>query len=80
MGAVFRGHPQYYIEYVSDRMVCGEYRHCAGRCSSLKSARSIISKTRSEAAAEHPRDFKVFDTYADIDPATNHVPCVLFIP
>lgn len=71
-----RGRKQYFVEYESDRKVCGSYTHDAGSASTIRSAKTIIRNVRKHQADENPRNFKVYDCWADIDPATNHVPCV----
>lgn len=76
MGAIWRGCKQYFVEYESDRMICGSYIHTAGMASTIKSAKSIIRNVRKNRAEYNPRNFKVFDSFADIDSETNHVPCV----
>lgn len=73
-----RGHKQFFIEYTSDKKRCGSYTHTAGNASTIKSAKSIIRSTRKNEAVYNPRNFKVFDCWADVDEETNHVPCVYF--
>lgn len=76
MGAIWRGHKQYFVEYESDKKVCGRYTHPGGSTSTLNGAKSIIRRVRKELAEYNPRNFKVFDCLADVDPVTGHVPCV----
>ena len=85
-----RGHKQYFVEFESDKFDklsynhetddYGSYIHFAGNASTLKSAKSVIRNARKNPswAADHPRNFKVYDCWADIVPETNHVPCVYF--
>ena len=86
MGAIWRKQKQYFVEYESDKYnpnmwnreteSYGSYIHFAGNASTIRSAKSIISQIRKERADENPRDFRVYDTFADVDPETNHVPYV----
>lgn len=76
MGAIWRGHKQYFVEYESDRMICGSYNHSGGNASSIKSAKSIIRNLRKQVAGDNPRNFRVYDTLGEIDEATGFVPCV----
>ena len=76
MGAIWRGHKQYFVEYESDKRICGSYNHIAGNASTINSAKSIIRKIRKMLAEENPRNFRVYDCWADVDEETNFVPCV----
>lgn len=77
---------QYFVKYRSDkynRMMfnreAGEYgcyEHDGGNASSLRVAKSHIRYIRQEYANENPRDFRVYDSLANIDEATGYVPCV----
>lgn len=78
MGAICRGHKQYFVEYESDRKICGSYNHPGGNASSIKSAKAIIQKIRSLCAESNPRNFRVYDSMGEIDADTNFVPCVYF--
>ena len=71
-----RGHKQYFIEYESDRMICGSYNHPGGNASTIKSAKSIIKKIRRLMAEHNPRNFRVYDSFGDICQSTGFVPCV----
>ena len=75
MGAIWRGSKQYFVRYVSDKMVCQSYEHMAGKTSSIQGAKNIIRRIRKLCADENPRDFKVYDSWADV-PEGVHVPCV----
>ena len=46
MAAIWRGNKQYFVEYESDKMICGSYNHTAGNASTINSAKSIIRKIR----------------------------------
>lgn len=76
MGAIYRGHKQYFIEYESDRKICGSYNHPGGNASSVKSAKSTIRNIRSQLANDNPRNFRVYDSLGEVDESTNFVPCV----
>lgn len=76
MAAIWRGHKQYFVEYESDKMICGSYNHTAGNASTINSAKSIIRKIRKMIAEENPRNFRVYDCWADVDEKTNFVSCV----
>ena len=76
MGAIWRGHKQYFVEYESDRMICNSYNHQGGNASTIKSAKSIIRNIRKTMAEYNPRNFRVYDSDGEIDEATNFVPCV----
>lgn len=78
---------QYFVEYESDRYDSraydrekgdyGSYNHYYGsHASTIKTAKTYINKIRKEYAAENPRNFRIYDSWADVDPLTNHVPCV----
>lgn len=76
MGAINRGHKQFFVEYESDRMICGSYNHHGGNASTIKSAKTIIRNIRKQKAEETPRNFRVYDSLGDIDEKTDFVPCV----
>ncbi len=67
---------RYFMEYESDRVVCGSNQHVYGNASSLKTAKGYISHAKKTQAEYNPRNFRIYDTWGDIDPETNHVPCV----
>lgn len=77
---------QYFVKYRSDRYnrmmfnrEAGEYgcyEHDGGNASSLRVAKSHIRYIRQEYANENPRDFRVYDSFANVDEATGYVPCV----
>ena len=77
---------QFFVLYESDRFdrkmwnrETGEYGcnlHEAGNASTLRSAKAIIGNIRRNHADENPRNFSVYDCWAEVDPATNFVPCV----
>ena len=71
-----RGHKQYFIQYESDKMICGTNIHTDGNASTIKSAKSVIRNIRKRIAEENPRNFRVYDCWADVDENTNFVPCV----
>lgn len=77
---------QFVVEFESDvfdknRYNCktseyGSFDHFGGNASTIKSAKSVIRNLRKLYAVDNPRNFRVFDCFADIDPETNHAPCI----
>jgi hypothetical protein len=67
---------RYFMEYESDQAICGDNQHVYGYTSSLKSAKGYISRARKTEAEYNPRNFRIYDSWADVDPETNHVPCI----
>lgn len=47
-----------------------------GYCSTIKTAKAMIKRHRKDYAQYNPHNYKVFDSWADVDETTNHVPCV----
>lgn len=54
----------------------GSYEHFYGNASTLKTAKGYISRIRRELAKENPHDFRIYDSWGDVDPATHFIPCV----
>ena len=71
-----RGHKRYFMMYDSDEVVCQSTTHIYGNASTVKTAKAYIGKCRKAMAKHNPRNFRIFDSDADIDPATDYVPCV----
>lgn len=69
-------HKQYFVLYDSDKKVCGSYEHEAGNASTIKSAKGVIRRVREIDKDNNPRNFRIYDCLADVDKATNFVPCV----
>lgn len=67
---------QYYLQYESDRVICGSNDHEWGRASTVKTARGYISKVRKTLHSENPRNFRIYDAFGEVEPTTNHAPCV----
>lgn len=67
---------QYFVTFEDDKKVCGTNEHMAGNASTIRSAKSIIRNIRKEYVGKNPRNFKVFDSWADVNPETKFVPCV----
>lgn len=68
---------QYFLEYESDRIICGTNNHSYGtHASTLRTAKGYIGKVRKLQASENPRNFRIYDCWADVDPETDFVPCV----
>lgn len=76
MGAIRRGHKQYFVRYESDRMICNSYDHHGGDASTIKSAKSMIRNIRKSMAEYNPRNFRVYDSDGEIEESTDFVPCV----
>ena len=54
----------------------GEYEHIYGNASTIKTAKQYISRVRKTEARHNPRNFRIYDHFADVDPSTDYVPCV----
>lgn len=78
---------QYFVEYVSDRYNrneydrekgdYGSYNHEYGSyASTIKTAKSYIRSIRKNHADENPRNFRIYDRWADVDTQTGFCPCV----
>ena len=67
---------RYYMCYDSDQIVCGSNEHVYGFASSLKTAKQYINRCCKEKAEYNPHNFRIYDTYSDLDPKTGYVPCV----
>lgn len=74
------GHKQFFIRAYEVRNLqngCPYGRIVdVGNASSLKSAKSMISKYRRENQEYEPQDFEVFDCWEEVDNKTGFVPCV----
>lgn len=77
---------RYFIMWESDKYNRGMYNPetgtygsyediSHGRYSTIKSAKSGISRIRKEFADRNPRNFRVYDSWGEIQPDTNFVPC-----
>lgn len=67
---------RYSMRYESDERVCGSYDQEYGMASTIKTAKGYISKCRKKMAHFNPRNFRIYDHWADVDPKTDYVPCV----
>ena len=77
---------QFFVEYESDKYNRGMWNRqtndygCnvwdAGNASTIRSAKSIIRNIRKNHAEDNPRNFKVYDSFADVETETEFVPCV----
>ena len=71
---------QYSMEFESDQINhmsnVGKNNHFWGYASTIKTAKQDISKCRKAEAARHPRNFRIYDHWAEVDPITNYVPVV----
>lgn len=66
---------RYFMEYDSDKKVCGSYSHIFGFTNSIETAKGYIRRCRKGYADSNPRNFRIYDTWADV-PEGEHVPCV----
>ncbi len=71
---------RYSLHYESDEhnpfSNIGEYEHIYGNASTIKTAKQYISRVRKTEARHNPRNFRIYDHLADVDPSTDYVPCV----
>ena len=67
---------QYSMQYESDQICFGTNNHTWGMASSIKTAKQYIKRCKKIEADRNPRNFRIYDHWADVDPATNYVPCV----
>ena len=80
MGAVHRGYKRYFLEYESDKVICGSNKHCDCRANSVKTLKSAIKKVRKEEAEYNPRNFVIYDSDGELEyneqKGHEHVPAV----
>jgi len=67
---------RYSMQYNSDEIVCRSNNHLYGYASTIKTAKQYISRCRKAEADHNPRNFRIYDHEADVDPETDYVPCV----
>ena len=71
---------RYSLHYESDEhnpfSNIGEYEHIYGNASTIKTAKQYIIRVRKTEARHNPRNFRIYDHFADVDPSTDYVPCV----
>ena len=72
---------RYFLMYESDKhnpfSNVGDHVHTYGAgASTIKTARSYINRVRKTEAQDHPRNFRIYDSYGDVDQTTDFVPCV----
>ncbi|MGD6877873.1 hypothetical protein [Bacillus infantis] len=77
---------RYSMQYTSDKRAGWEedengnfvpsYNHQYGIANSIKTCRQYISKCKKRDAEYNPRNFRIYDHFADVDTETNYVPCV----
>lgn len=63
---------QYSMEYESDQVCCKKNNHVWGFASSIKTAKQYINKCRQSEAANHPRNFRIYDHFAEVDSIVYH--------
>ena len=72
---------QYSLQYTSDEYNrfsnTDPYNHFYGYASTIKGAKAYISRIKnSYLKRENPRNFRIYDHWADVNPNTNYVQCV----
>ena len=67
---------RYSMHYESDEIVCGSTDHHYGYANTIRTAKQYIARVRKNQADQNPRNFRIYDTWADADPITDFVPCV----
>lgn len=73
---------RYSLEFESDKInnfssrEDFRYSHFYGFASTIKTAKSYISRVKKTYAEDNPRNFRIYDHYADVDPVTDYVPVV----
>ena len=67
---------QYSMQYESDEICCGSNNHTWAHASTIKTAKQYISQCRKREADRNPRNFRIYDHWADVDPSTDYAPCV----
>lgn len=74
---------QYSMHYTSDEINIFatredfRYDHFYGYASTIKGAKQYIKRVKESYLQKfNPRNFRIYDHYADVDPETNYVPCV----
>jgi hypothetical protein len=72
---------RYSLQYTSDEYNRfsnrDPYDHFYGYASTIAGAKKYISRIKkSYLHRENPRNFRIYDHEADIDPSTGYVPCV----
>ncbi|MBR5487583.1 MAG: minor capsid protein [Phascolarctobacterium sp.] len=66
MGAIRRGYKRYFLEYESDKVICGSNKHYDYRAASIKTLKSAIKKVRKEEAEYNPRNFVIYDSDGEL--------------
>ena len=64
------------MQYESDEIVCRSNNHTYGYASTIKTAKQYIARCRQTQVQHNPRNFRIYDHYADVDPNTDYVPIV----
>lgn len=67
---------RYSMRYESDEVTCGSNDHEWAMASTVKTAKQYIGRCRTSMARHNPRNFRIYDHWAEVDPTTNFVPCV----
>lgn len=78
---------RYSMQYISDKQIGTEYDNTSGRyvpsynhiygmASSIKVCKQYIARCKKKYADDHPRNFRIYDHYGEVDEETRYVPCV----
>lgn len=66
---------QYSVYYESNEMVCRSNDHFYGYASSIKTARSYIGRIKKNYSKYNPRNFRIYDQWADVED-DEPIPCI----
>ena len=69
-------HKRYFLMYESDQIICRSHDHEYAGGNSVKTCRQYIRNIRRDESQYNPRNFRIYDTFEDVDPETGFVPVV----
>lgn len=67
---------RYPVIFESDKNVCGTRDHVYGYASALRTAKAYIARCLKDFSYERPKNFRIYDSWTDVDPETGRAPCV----
>lgn len=67
MGAIWRGHKRYSLEYEDDRVWGGSNIRCGYNANSIRTLKSEIKKIRKEQVQYNPRNFVIYDVDGELE-------------
>lgn len=67
---------RFYLRYESDERFGDGNDHLYGSACTVSTCKGYIRKIRKDEADKHPRNFRIYDSWAEVDPETGHVPWV----